>query len=225
MSRFLLVAALVCLHAARLPASQITGSIVVDPKTVRRSLPPAVYDLRGVAVPDHPNSATDSRGFGRVAVWLEGDSSPASAAISATMQQRNRRFEPDLLIIPARSRVAFPNLDPIFHNIFSLSRTQPFDLGYYSDGKSRDVVFPHEGIVQVYCHVHPEMYGVVVVTSSRWTAKPASDGSFSWPDVPPGKYRLIVWQRSAGLVHKAVTVPETGSVQVTIRLPEEDSDK
>ena len=85
------------------------------------------------------------------------------------MQQRNLRFDPDLLIVPTGSKVLFPNLDPVFHNIFSLSRTQTFDLGYYAEGKSREVVFSRPGIVQVYCHVHPEMYGVVVVTPSRWS--------------------------------------------------------
>lgn len=224
MCRLVLTAALVCLPAATVHASEVTGEIVVDRKMVRKSLPPAVYDLRGIAIQNKANGAPGSAGFGRVAVWLEGGGA-APAPITATMQQRNRRFEPDLLIVPTGSKVAFPNLDPIFHNIFSLSRIQSFDLGYYSEGKSRDVVFPRPGIVQVYCHVHPEMYGVVVVTSSQWKAVPAADGAFSWADIPPGKYRLNVWQRSAGLVRKTVAVAGSGSVHVTVMLPEEDSDK
>ena len=222
MRRLVLIAALVCLPAASIPASELTGQIIVDRKMVQKSLPPAVYDLRGIAVQNKPK-ASSSAGFGRVAVWLDGGAAPTP--ISATMQQRNRRFEPDLLIVPTGSKVAFPNLDPIFHNIFSLSRTQSFDLGYYSEGKSRDVVFSHPGIIQVYCHVHPEMYGVVVVTSSQWNAVPAADGTFSWTGIPPGKYRLNVWQRSAGLVHKTVAVPESGSAHVSVMLPEEDSDR
>jgi hypothetical protein len=141
------------------------------------------------------------------------------------MGQHDRRFEPELIIVPTGSKVSFPNLDPIFHNIFSLSRTQSFDLGYYSEGKIREVAFPKAGIVQVYCHVHPEMYGVIVVASSRWTAKPSVDGSFNWSNVSPGKYKLMLWQRSAGLVHKNVTVPPTGTVQVKLRLPEENQDQ
>ena len=129
------------------------------------------------------------------------------------------------MIISPGSKVNFPNLDPIFHNIFSLSRTQPFDLGYYAEGKSHEAVFSRQGVVQVYCHVHPEMYGVIVVTSSRWTAKPAADGTFSWSDVPPGKYRVVVWQRSAGLIHKTISVPESGFVEVKFNLPEDDIDK
>jgi plastocyanin len=206
-------------------ASDLTGEITVAPELSHKTLPPAVYDLRGVGVRSHAKEASPARSFGRVAVWLERDTGQAAAPTSAVMHQHERHFEPDLLIVPAGSTIDFPNLDPIFHNVFSLSRTQSFDLGYYSDGKSKQVVFPREGIVQVYCHVHPEMYGVVIVTSSRWVARPDAEGKFSLPGVPPGKHRLVVWQRSSGLIHKTVTIPETGNILVQLKLPEEDDEK
>jgi plastocyanin len=219
MNRITLISALFCVGGA-VQASEISGTITLDTRLVKKSLPPAVYDLRGMAVRDQRSLTGQPGKFGRVAVWLEGGSS-ASGPGTATMEQRDRRFEPDLLIVQPGSKVVFPNLDPIFHNIFSLSRVQPFDLGYYAEGKSREVVFSREGIVQVYCHVHPEMYGVIVVTGSRWTARPAADGTFSWTDVPPGKYRVVIWQRAAGLIHKAVTVPATGTVGVKFELPQD----
>jgi plastocyanin len=218
------IAAAFCLCAAGVKASDVSGEITLDTRMVKKSLPPAVYDLRGIALHDKPSPVATPGGLGRVAVWLEGDSS-VPVPVTATMQQHDRHFEPDLLMIPAGSKVLFPNLDPIFHNIFSLSRTQQFDLGYYAEGKSREVLFSRQGIVQVYCHIHPEMYGVIVVTSSRWTARPASDGTFSWANVPPGKYRVMVWQRSAGLIHKAISVPAAGSVHVKFELPKDDSDR
>jgi plastocyanin len=191
---------------------------------IRKSVPPSIYDLRGIAVHDTHRSAENAGHFGRVAVWLE-DSPVSASPVTATMQQHNLRFEPDMLIVPTGSKILFPNFDPIFHNIFSLSRIQPFDLGYYAEGKSREMRFLKEGIVQVYCHVHPEMYAVIVVTSSRWTARPSSDGTFSWTDVPPGKYRVLVWQRSTGLSHKVVVVPATGAVQVRFSLPDDEADR
>ena len=224
MNKIAPIAALVGVFATWVQASEVRGEITLAKEMVRKALPPAVYDLRGIAVHEKPSPAASPRRFARIAVWLEGGLSAPAAGL-ATMQQRGRRFEPDLLIISPGSKVNFPNLDPIFHNIFSLSRTQAFDLGYYAEGKSHEALFSRQGIVQVYCHVHPEMYGVIVVTSSRWTAKPAADGTFSWSDVPPGKYRVMVWQRSAGLIHKTISVPETGSVQVNFNLPEDDIDK
>jgi len=224
MNKIAPIAVLLCVCATWVQASEVRGEITLAKEMVKKALPPAVYDLRGMAVHERPGPVARPGGLNRVAVWLEGGLS-ASGVVTATMQQRGRRFEPDLLIIPPGSKVNFPNLDPIFHNIFSLSRTQPFDLGYYAEGKSHEAVFSRQGIVQVYCHVHPEMYGVIVVTSSRWTAKPAADGTFSWIDVPPGKYRVVVWQRSAGLIHKTISVPETGSVQVKFSLPDDDIDR
>lgn len=216
----LLMIALLCCWASGSCASEISGQINIQARMARKVLAPAVYELRGTAV---PNTAVP-RSAGKVAVWLEARSPSAVAPIRSTMQQRGRHLEPDLLIVPVGSTVEFPNLDPIFHNVFSLSSARAFDLGYYSEGKSRSIVFPRAGVVQVYCHIHPEMYGVVVVISSRWSAVPSSDGTFLWPDVPAGKYRLMVWQKSAGLVSKSVSVPESGTVRVRVDLPEESED-
>lgn len=225
MSRnFFFFIALLCLWVNKCWASEISGQITIQEKMVQKTFVPAVYELRGVSVPAKPRSANSSGFAGKVAVWLEAPNAPAPPAVQSTMRQRDRRLEPALLIVPVGSTVDFPNLDPIFHNIFSLSAARSFDLGYYPEGKSRKVVFSRAGIVQVYCHIHPEMYGVVVVTSSRWSAQPSSDGAFSWQGVPAGKYRLMVWHKSAGLISKHVTVPESGTVRVQIDLPEDSAE-
>ena len=216
--------ALLCLWTNQGCAAEISGQITVEAKMLRKIFAPAVYELRGAAVPNQLHTSSGDGLAGKVAVWLETPNAPGPPASQATISQRDRHLVPSLVIIPVGSTVEFPNLDPIFHNIFSLSATRSFDLGYYSEGKSRKVVFPRAGIVQVYCHIHPEMYGVVVVTSSHWTAQPEADGVFSWPDVPAGKYRLMVWHKSAGLISKHVTVPASGTVRVKIELPGEPAD-
>jgi hypothetical protein len=103
--------------------------------------------------------------------------------------------------------------------VFSLSKTQPFDLGFYPKGQSRTVKFNHPGIVQVYCHIHANMYAAIIVTSSPWYGKPSGDGSFSWNDVPAGHYRLSAWHKIAGLYKTEVDVPESGKVEVSIQVP------
>jgi plastocyanin len=224
MKCFIYLTLLLGAYVTAIPASEVHGEITLESRIVNKTVPPAVYDLRGMAPHDHRIPGKGSGSFGRVAVWLDGG--PGSAApVSSTMQQHDRHFEPDLLILATGSKVLFPNLDPVFHNIFSLSPAQPFDLGYYAEGKSREVVFPRSGIVQVYCHVHPEMFGVIVITPSRWTTKPASDGSFSFADVPPGKYQVVLWQRSTGLIKKSISVPSRGEVRVNFTLPEDDKDR
>lgn len=205
-------------------ASQVRGRIAVEPKMARKTLAPAVYELRGISVPNRTLPSGGNPTALRVAIWLDGPRLSSPAPVRVAMRQQDRRLVPDVLIVPVGSTVEFPNLDPIFHNIFSLSPTRSFDLGYYPEGKSRNVIFSRTGIVQVYCHIHPEMYGVVVVTSSQWFARPASDGTFLWPDVPPGTYRLMIWQKSAGIMARNLSVPDSGTVDVRIALPEEAAD-
>src|SRR5436309_2277544 len=107
-------------------ASGVSGKIVLQKKPRKQVLAPAVYDLRGMAMSDQPSAREPANEFDRVAVWLESDHDEPAPPTKATMQQRNRHFEPELLVIPIGSAVEFPNFDPIFHNIFSLSHTQSF---------------------------------------------------------------------------------------------------
>ncbi len=215
---------LCCICSSYLPASEVYGRITLQKSANKKTLAPMVYDLRGPAMSEHQPDGESTNQFGRVAVWLESSRPEQISQVTKTMAQKNRHFEPELLIIPAGSDVQFPNADPIFHNIFSLSPTRPFDLGYYPKGESRTVRFSRPGIVQVYCHVHPNMYGAIVVVSSRWFGKPSSDGIFSWADVAPGKYRLMVWQKFDGLIHRNIIVPESGRITVNIAIPDEDPD-
>jgi plastocyanin len=215
---------LICLPAGGAGAT-VSGMIVVSKKLSRKTPAPVPYDLRGISASEQPAGSEPANQFEKVAVWLEPAVPVPVAPHTATMQQRNRRFEPGLLIVPVGSTIEFPNADPIFHNVFSLSRAQPFDLGYYADGRSKSVRFTRAGIVQVYCHVHPSMYGVVVVTTTPWAGKPSGDGAYSWTDVPAGHYDLMVWQRVVGLIRKKVVVPETGIVRIDFQIPADEAEK
>ena len=150
---------------------------------------------------------------------LEGLNAPPTAPVTAVIEQRNSRFEPDLLAIPIGSTVEFPNFDPIFHNVFSLSGAQQFDLGFYARTQSRSVKFNRKGVVQVYCHIHSNMSAAIVVTASPWYGKPEDDGTFSWSGIPAGHYRVVVWHKIAGQYSVEVDVPETGTAHVKIRVP------
>ena len=120
--------------------SRVCGEITLSGRAAAKTLPASVYDLRGMSPRVNPSKVNESDRFKRVAVWLEGG--PASLNPSAaTMRQIDLQFDPELLIVAPGSRVRFPNFDPLFHNIFSLSPLQPFDLGYYAAGKSREVTF------------------------------------------------------------------------------------
>ena len=102
---------------------------------------------------------------------------------------------------------------------FHFQRARKFDLGYYPEGQSRSVKFNDAGVVQVYCHIHANMYAAIVVTDSPWYAKPAADGSFSFSNIPSGRYRLTIWHKIAGYRRQDLVVPETGTVDVKVSVP------
>jgi len=129
------------------------------------------------------------------------------------------------VIIPVGSSVSFPNADPIFHNVFSLSGAKKFDLGYYPAGQTRVVKFEQPGVVQVYCHLHPNMYGAIVVVPNRWYTKPGDDGRFWLHDVPEGTYSLVAWHVNAGFFRKEIHVPSTGGIDVVVDLPVHDGER
>jgi len=198
--------------AASAQAQSITGTIRIEKKLTKRRVTPSVSIYqRGAAVELGKDAKEDPLDFerSRVVIYLEG-SGPASidsaSPVKLKMQQLDRRFTPDLLVVAAGSTVSFPNMDPIFHNIFSLSKPKTFDLGSYDKGETREVVFPKPGIVDVYCHLHPNMTATVVVTPNRWYARSDRSGHYEIQNVPPGNYTVVAWHKSAGFFRKSILV-------------------
>jgi plastocyanin len=110
-----------------------------------------------------------------------------------TLVQKDKQFSPHILVVPTGSMVAFPNLDPFFHNVFSLFNGKRFDLGLYEAHTQRSVLFDREGISYIFCNIHPEMGAVVITLSTPYYAVSTADGSVVMHGVPPGRYRLHVW--------------------------------
>jgi plastocyanin len=210
---------LMALSGAPMSGGDVKGHAVITKRLSKKALPPTVYNLRGTPTPqDLPDTETVNE-FERMVVMLQGTTKTPKSPETFVLEQRNGRFDPDLVVVPVGSTVQFPNADPIFHNVFSLSRAQSFDLGFYPKGQSRSVKFAKEGIVQVYCHIHANMYAAIVVTSNSFYVKPAVDGTFSWENVPAGHYRVIAWHKVAGNFQTELDVPESGTAEVTIRVP------
>ena len=221
-----------CLGAGTIGAADIGGVVVIERKLTRRNVTaPAPAYQRGVAVPLDPKTASkpgdDPLAFERthVVVYIDG-SGPASERTTVEIQQQDREFLPDLVVVPVGSTVSFPNLDAIFHNIFSLSKPRSFDLGNYPKGETRMETFPVPGIVYVYCHLHPNMSATIVVSPNQWCVRASADGHFVLPAVPPGKYTVVAWHKAVGFVRKSVTVTENGAPPLTFDIPlTEDSQK
>ncbi len=141
------------------------------------------------------------------------------------MVQKDKKFQPHVLVIKAGSTVEFPNADPIFHNAFSNFNGQIFDIGLYPPGKSRSIVFRNPGVVHVFCNIHPTMAAVIVVIETPYYAISDAAGQFSIPEVAAGQYRLRVFsERSTpealNAVSRTVSVRDTGLVIPAISISE-----
>src|SRR5215510_3300165 len=180
--------ALVSLASPLVRAGDVAVEIIITKRLTKRALTSPVYNLRGV-VPQPVPEAESLNEFDKTIVMLEGGKTPPLPPQTVTIEQRGGRFEPGLVVVPIGSTVSFPNFDPIFHNVFSLSRAQSFDLGFYPKDRTKTVKFTRAGIVQVYCHIHASMYAAIVVTASPWFSKPSNDGIASFANVPAGHYK------------------------------------
>jgi plastocyanin len=144
----------------------------------------------GAALPDASNAV----------VWIDSMNLPGAPAgvIKAEMKSEHKSFLPRIIAVPKNAAVDFPNVDPIFHNVFSVSPGNRFDLGLYRSGTSKPNVFHEPGLVRVYCNIHPQMVGFVMVVDSSFVAVTGKDGAFRFQGVPPGSYTVKVWHEEGG---------------------------
>jgi len=205
-------------------AGEISGRIIINKPLTKQRLALAPYQARGLFVASAGAKDIGGEEFNRMAVYLEGAGLDAGKPITAELRQENRQFTAEVRIVPAGSTVIFSNGDPIFHNVFSLSKAKQFDLGYYPMNESRSQRLDRPGIVQVYCHIHREMTAAVVVAPSAWYGQPDNTGRFLLSGVPAGTRQLVVWHKSAGFFRQRVEVPAEGTVEVTIQVPLTDTE-
>ena len=122
---------------------------------------------------------------------------PVKTSPRLRLVQKNKSFEPHVLVVPVGSLVEFPNRDPFFHNVFSLFEGKRFDLGLYEAGTTRDVRFDKPGVSYIFCNIHPEMSAVVIAVQTPYYATSDARGDITIRDVPAGRYMLRIWYEAA----------------------------
>ncbi len=124
------------------------------------------------------------------------------------IDQLNMVFIPHVLPILVGSNVQFPNSDEVRHNVFSPSKIQPFNLGTYSKGITKEVIFDKTGVVTVLCYVHTAMSAFIIVLDNPYFTKTGPDGTFTLKKVPIGKYTLKTWHEKFKKNSQEVIVKE-----------------
>lgn len=147
-----------------------------------------LYTKQGVKKEDGSN----------VVVFLEmpqQDEVYLPASINPVLHQKGKRFLPEVLPVVSGTTVDFPNDDNVFHNVFSLSKAKPFDLGIYKQGASKSVTFNNPGLVKVYCNIHPNMVSYILVLNNPYFNLTDKEGNFMITGIPEGAYTVRAWQR------------------------------
>jgi plastocyanin len=182
-----------------------------------RRLPPPAEPRPNVADLGAATLTLDLSDRLKSVVYLESAPRGAFEAVETThaiMDQRGERFVPHVLAITTGTIVDFPNSDQIYHNVFSLSKTRPFDLGRYAAGNSRPVRFDRAGIVRVFCDIHSHMNAYILVFNHPFFAMTDADGRYRIENVPPGTYGVIAWNEGTSSEIRPITVPDGGVAEL-----------
>ncbi len=176
--------------------------------------PPAAAEARpNVADFGAAAAAPDISDRLKSVVYLESAPRGAFETVETThavMDQRGERFVPHVLAITTGTIVDFPNSDHIYHNVFSLSKTRPFDLGRYAAGHSKPVRFDRPGIIRVFCDIHSHMNAFILVFSHPFFSITDTDGRYRIDNIPPGTYSVVAWNEGVASEPRAVTVSDSG---------------
>jgi hypothetical protein len=193
-------ALLLCCRPGIAQGTDVTAKFIIDPHVAA-----ARKNVRHLALND-------------VVFWLTRDDdsgpfrTPPPPKTGYRLVQKDKMFMPHLLVVPTGTSVEFPNLDPFFHNVFSLFNGKRFDLGLYEAGTHRSVKFEREGVSYIFCNIHPEMGAIVLALGTPYYAVSDAEGSVTIHDVPTGKYHLHVWSEQLRIDDPAT---EQRIVQVT----------
>jgi plastocyanin len=205
------------------PANGGTGTVVGRVKLTARlkgaALPSTAYPTRAVGSPDTFTIPEITN----VVVYLKDFVYRGPlAATRAQLRQEHETFVPHVLAITRGSTIDFPNDDPIFHNVFSLSSAAAFDLRRYPRGESRSQQFTKPGMVKIYCHIHSHMSATILVLDHPYFTIPQTDGTFTLANLPPGEHTIAGWHERVGERRASVRVERGKTSTVDLSLPVED---
>lgn len=202
-------------EAAAAPVAVVTPPPPAAPVPVT----PALEEPREAPRPVRAKLPSTAEVTGRVHVGTGGPAWVFVADVTGPgnggaveIRQQDKQFHPRVLAVPPGTKVSFPNLDVVYHNVFSLTPGQSFDLGMVRAGdavKTRSFTKP--GVVEIFCNLHSQMSASVLVAPGPLLARVRADGRYTLPGVPLGAHTLTAWAGGQQLASKTVEVGAGGA--------------
>jgi plastocyanin len=152
-------------------------------------------------------------------VYVENVFAPAVHGEKVVIEQVRKQFSPNWAVIQRGTTVEFPNTDSVYHNVFSQSSGNSFDLGLYnSTSAAKNHTFADPGSVDIFCNIHPQMAASILVVPNRHFAKVKPDGSFEISDIPGGKRKVVAWAPGSRLAVQWVELNAGETADVDFKL-------
>jgi len=146
-----------------------------------------------------------------VFVYVEDVRAPLARG-TFEIQQKDKQFQPRVAVVQRGMTLVFPNYDAVFHNVFSVSPGNSFDLGTYQAGDpAKSAVMTTPGVVDIFCNLHSRMTASVLVVPNSLYAKVGADGKFRIENVPVGTHRLVAWTPNGAPAMQQVEVGTGGA--------------
>lgn len=191
----------------------IEGKVTLPKPEPMVAAPPRYAGQVGeIAPPDPP----------RAVVYLEGQfpNTPAPPPFTKEVLQEGMQFRPALLPVQVGTKVAFPNRDDFYHNVFSYSKPKRFDLGRYRKNDQPPIeTFDKPGVVKLYCEIHGHMRGVILVLDTPYFSTTDTNGVYRLDKLPPGNYRLKAWIDEKRVYEKPVELEPGKTLHVNFETP------
>jgi len=192
------------------PATPSAGARTGDERTGERAR--AAENARRTAPLEGKVEVAGGRGGAEIYVYVENVKGTPARGKSIEIKQENKQFSPRLAVVQAGTNVVFPNMDAIYHNVFSSSPRNSFDLGSYRAGdKARSVTLTAPGVVEIFCNMHQKMSANVLVVPSSLYTKVRPDGSFRIDNVPVGVRRIVAWSPGTRTIQQRVDLGPAGA--------------
>jgi plastocyanin len=135
------------------------------------------------------------------------------------LDQKFLQFTHRVLPVLRGTIVDFTNHDPVYHNVFSNSQVNKFDLGRKGRGEKASVKMLHSEIpVKVYCEIHADMKSNILVLNNPFFTSVKPGEKFRIEGIPSGTYRMLAWHDYWEPVEEKVTIEEGGTTRADVTL-------
>jgi plastocyanin len=201
------------------PAASAPGT-ALDPSAVREGSDSEGRRARAIAVaePERKTGVVEGKvsapsgEAGPIYVYVEGIRANPVRGKKIEIRQEGRKFVPAVAVVQSGTSVSFPNFDSIYHNVFSTSPKNTFDLGSYRAGeKPRAVTLASPGVVEVFCNIHQKMTANILVVPNSLYTQVRPNGTFRLNGVPLGQRSVVAWSPHAKPIQQKVEVTAAGA--------------